>query len=115
MRVLTLLDRGVRDAHELNGDPALQAELYRTLGGIYQQLGNLDRADSLFSASLAAQRVLGEADRAGMAKSLVALGLLRGDQSRYEESDSLVRAGLALTRGLSPPGGRSRPPSPPPH
>ena len=34
------------------GEPAVQAELLATLGGIYQQLGNLDRADSLLSAAL---------------------------------------------------------------
>src|SRR6266571_2379427 len=49
LRVVTLVDRGVRDAQGLDGEPAVQAELYETLGSIYQKLGKLDRADSLRS------------------------------------------------------------------
>src|SRR5438034_5318160 len=51
LRVLTLVDRGVRDAQSLDGEPAVQAELYETLGSIYQKLGKLDRADSLLRAA----------------------------------------------------------------
>ena len=51
LRVVSLLDRGVQQAQSLSGDPAVQAELYQTLGGIYQKLGKLDRADSLLSSA----------------------------------------------------------------
>jgi len=39
LRVITLLDRGVQEAKVLNTEPAVQAELYQTLGGIYAKLG----------------------------------------------------------------------------
>ena len=38
------------EARALDAEPAVQAELYVTLGGIYQKLGNLTRADSLLRA-----------------------------------------------------------------
>ncbi len=47
LRVVTLVDRGVQEAKALDGEPRVQAELYQTLGGIYQKLGKFDRADSL--------------------------------------------------------------------
>src|SRR5439155_329376 len=58
LRVVTLVDRGVRDAQSLDGEPAVQAELYETLGSIYQKLGKLHRADSLLRAALDQRRSL---------------------------------------------------------
>ncbi len=45
LRVITLIERGTREARSLNNEPAMQAELYQTLGNIYQKFGKLDRAD----------------------------------------------------------------------
>jgi serine/threonine-protein kinase len=38
LRVITLLDRGVQEAQSLSAEPEMQAELYQTLGVIYQKL-----------------------------------------------------------------------------
>jgi eukaryotic-like serine/threonine-protein kinase len=96
LRVVTLVDRGVREARALDREPAVQAELYTTLGSIYQQLGQLDRADSLIRAGLEQRRALFGADNADVASSLVLLGLLRSDQAKLDESERLVRQGLAI-------------------
>jgi serine/threonine-protein kinase len=98
LRVTTLVDRGVQEARALDNEPAVQAELYMTLGGIYQKLGNLARADSLMQAALGQRRALFGAQHPDVAASLVALGLLRLDQARLPEADSLVRQGLEMTR-----------------
>ena len=37
LRVLTFVERGAKQAHSLDGDPAIQAELYQTLGTIYSE------------------------------------------------------------------------------
>ena len=104
LRVVTLLERGVQEARALDADPAVQAELYATLGGIYHQLGNLDRADSLLRASLAQRRrVLGEENR-DVANNLVSLGLVRDAQASYDEAERLVREGLAMSRRILPAG-----------
>ncbi len=104
LRVVTLVDRGVEEARRLDGEPAVQAELYHTLGGLYQQLGNLPMADSMLGLALARRRALAGGDDLEVARSLVALGLLRADQARLPEAESLVRAGQAITERWSPPG-----------
>ena len=103
LRVVTLLDRGLLDARSLSADPAVQGDLALTLGGIYQKLGKLDRADSLMSAALAWRTRATRGDDAETARALVARGLLRSDQARYAEAESLVTHALAIDRRLYPP------------
>lgn len=102
LRVVTLLDRGLLDARALSADPAVQGELALALGGIYQKLGKLERADSLVSAALAYRSRLARGDDAETARALVAHGLLRTDQARYAEAESLVTRALAMNRRLHP-------------
>jgi eukaryotic-like serine/threonine-protein kinase len=102
LRVVTLVDRGLQEARALDGEPAVQAELYQTLGSIYQELGDLPRADTLLHLALERRRALVAGDTPELGRNLVAVGLLRADQARYEEADSLVRAGLGLARRLRP-------------
>jgi tetratricopeptide (TPR) repeat protein/predicted Ser/Thr protein kinase len=98
LRVVTLLGRGVQEARALATEPAVQAELFQTLGGIYQNLGDLDRADSLLQASLDLRRSRLGPDHPDVARSLLALGILRAYQSELDDAERLVREGLALSR-----------------
>ncbi len=98
LHVVTLVDRGVQDAKSLEGQPAVQAELYETLGGIYQKLGKLDRADSLLRAALDQRRSLFGSDHSEVAKSLVALGRLRLAQAEYKDAERLIRDGLEMSK-----------------
>jgi eukaryotic-like serine/threonine-protein kinase len=102
LRVITLLDRGVQEARDLNSEPAVQAELYQTLGSIYQKLGKLDRADSLLGAGLERRVSLFGKDSFEAADSLVALGLLRVDQEQLPEAERLVREGLQTAKRHAP-------------
>lgn len=103
LRVVSLLDRGVQEAQTLKNEPAVQAELYQTLGSIYQKLGKLDRADSLLRAGLDQRRSLFGVNSTETADSLVALGLLRSDEAQLEEAERLVREGLDIDkRKLAP-------------
>lgn len=102
LRVISLLDRGLLDARSLAPDPAMQSELALTLGGIYQKLGKLERADSLVSAALAHRARAGDADDPDLARALVARALLRSDQARLAEAESLATRALAMTRRLFP-------------
>jgi len=95
LRVITLLDRGVQKAQALNGEPEVQADLYRTLGGIYDQLGKYDKAETLFASALKQDRSLSQNDVA-VSDDLLNLGLLYCDQSNYKQAESLVRQGLAI-------------------
>ena len=103
MRVVTLLDRGVQEAQTLNNDPKVQAELYQTLGTIYDQLGKFDQADSLLHSALDRRKTLFGPDSTEVAGSLVALGQLRSDQAQYEEAEQFIRQGLEMSKRHLPP------------
>jgi eukaryotic-like serine/threonine-protein kinase len=98
LRVTTLVDRGVQQAQSLEGDPKVQAELYETLGGIYQRLGKLERADALLNLALERRKSIFGADSAEVAESLISLGELRIDQARLEEAERLIGQGLEMTK-----------------
>jgi eukaryotic-like serine/threonine-protein kinase len=98
LRVVTLLDRGVQEAHSLNAEPAVQAELYETLGGIYRKLGQLDRASALLQSALDAHKSHFGADSPEVAQTLVAIGLLRSDQAKLEEAEKFTQQGLEMAR-----------------
>ena len=105
LRVVTLLDRGVEEARILDREPAVQAELYYTLGGLYQKLGKLERADALLGTALERRRAIYGRDHPEVAESLVALGLLRISQARLEEAERLVREGFEMSRRSAPANG----------
>jgi serine/threonine protein kinase/tetratricopeptide (TPR) repeat protein len=103
LRVVTLLDRGVQEAQLLNAEPQVQADLYETLGTIYQKLGKLDQANTLLHSSLEERKSLYGSDAAPVAEGLVALGLLRDDQAQLPEAERMVREGLAMSKRHLPP------------
>jgi len=104
LRVVTMLDRGLKEARALDGVPQAQAELYETLGSIYQELGKYDRADTLLRAALAERRALFRGDHPDVANSLVALGLLFDAQAQYDSAEHSIRQALAMQQRLLPPG-----------
>ncbi|HTQ53464.1 MAG TPA: serine/threonine-protein kinase [Bryobacteraceae bacterium] len=98
LRASTVIDMGVQEARALDREPAVQADLYATLGGIYQKLGSLDKADTLLQLALERRRAIYGAENPEVAESLGSLGLLRMEQARLEEAGKLVRQGLAMSR-----------------
>jgi len=104
LRVVTLVDRGVQEARALDAEPEIQAELYLTLGGIYQKLGKFDQADSLLRSSLDERKRIFGPDHPQVAESLVALGLLRVDQAQWDDAERMVRDGLAMSKRNLPAG-----------
>ena len=103
LRVVTVLERGEKQARALDEDPEIQADLYQTLGTMYDQLGKYDRADALLKASLVQRKMTDGADSAKVAESLVALANLRNDQAQLAEAESLARQGLQMSRHHLPP------------
>ena len=104
LKVVTMVDRGLQEARALDGVPESQAELYETLGSIYQQLGNYDRADTLLRASLAERRALFQSDNPDIANSLLALGLLFDARAQYDSAEILIRQALAMQQRALPHG-----------
>src|SRR5437588_11179715 len=87
LRVVTLLDRGVKEARALASERTVQAELYETLGTIYQKLGDLTQADSLLRSALDQRRSLFGSEHSDVAERLVSSGLLRPDTAQYDEAE----------------------------
>jgi tetratricopeptide (TPR) repeat protein len=54
----SLLDRGQRQAEELSGQPAMQAQMLEVLGRLHGQLGQNDQAKSLLDRALSIRRSL---------------------------------------------------------
>jgi serine/threonine protein kinase len=103
MRVVTLVDRGAQEARALDTEPAVQAELYQTLGSIYQNLGKLDAADKLITSSLEQRKKLFGEDSPEVAEALMQQSLLRDSQARYDEAERIARQALDMSkRHLSP-------------
>jgi len=103
MRVITLVDRGAQEARGLDGEPAVQAELYQTLGSIYQNLGKLDAAEKLISSSLEQRKKLFGQDSPEVAETLMQLSLLRDSQAQYDEAEQIAHQSLEMSkRHLSP-------------
>jgi len=98
LRVVTLLDRGAQEAQSLNSEQEIQAELYQTLGNLYENVGKLDRADRLLSLALNERRSLFGPDHPQVVETLVSLGLLRDNQGQLPEAERLVREGLAIAK-----------------
>ncbi|HXX31993.1 MAG TPA: serine/threonine-protein kinase [Myxococcaceae bacterium] len=98
LKVVDLLDRGVREARALDREPAVQAELLQTLGGIAQNLGKLDQASELLDDALARRRALYGPDHVEVARSLLALGMLESARAKYPEAEKQVGDALAMLR-----------------
>ena len=102
LRVVTLIDRGLLDARTLDREPLVQAELYETLGGIYERLGKFDQADTLLQSSIETRRSLLPSNSPDIARGVTALARLRSDQARFDEAERLARDGLAVARATLP-------------
>lgn len=102
LRVVELIDRGVREAQSLDAEPVAQAELYENLGSISLQLGRLDQADSLLTRSLGQRRALFGPRHADVVSSLVALALLRIDQAELDTAEVLAREALEIATAVLP-------------
>jgi serine/threonine-protein kinase len=96
LRVVTLVERGAREARALDHDPSIQAELFHTLGAIYGDLGRFDEGNALLRAALEKRRALFGAQSLEVAETEVALAILRNDEARFDEGEKLARSALAI-------------------
>ncbi|HEY7391144.1 MAG TPA: tetratricopeptide repeat protein [Bryobacteraceae bacterium] len=103
LKVTSLLDRGVREAQGLGADPKVQVDVYWTLGNVFQNLGNYDRANSMLETALEKSKAAFGPDHEEVARNLLYLGLLRNEQGQLGEAEKLAQEALAIDqRRLSP-------------
>src|SRR6267142_2123523 len=107
LRVVTLLERGAKEADTLAAEPAMQADLFATLGVMYSRLGRLDRAGPLLERALDRHRALrGPQDATVVADlaSLAALGAVLADENELDAAAKALDEAVALRSrpGVSP-------------
>ena len=98
LKVATVIDRGVDQARALTVDPAAQAELYRTLGGVQRKLGNLDKAEALLKNALDQRAKLKGEAHPEYVESLQDFARLRVEQARFDDAEKDARRALAIAR-----------------
>jgi serine/threonine protein kinase/lipopolysaccharide biosynthesis regulator YciM len=102
LSVVSLVDRGTREAEGLNQDPKVQADLYQTLGTMYQKLGQLEKADVLMEKALHERERLADQPALALADNRIALGLLRADENRPDDAEQLVTQAIDGIRKVDP-------------
>ncbi|MBI5710495.1 MAG: serine/threonine protein kinase [Candidatus Eisenbacteria bacterium] len=92
-----LLERGAgRVERELKGQPAVQAEMLDLIGGVYYQLSEYARAESvLVRATELGRRTLGR-EHVQVAHSLSRLGQVLDAEARYDAAIAALREALAI-------------------
>jgi serine/threonine-protein kinase len=87
LTVAELIDRGVREAGTLDREPAVQAEVFATLGRMYAKLGRYEDAN----------RLLAQAIELGgrQSRDLADMASLRAEQGQLDEAEGIAREALA--------------------
>ena len=104
MRVSTMIERGVKETQAMDRDPAIQGDLYQTLGDIYASWGKPDQALLLLNASLERRKQVYGADSTKAAESLLHLASWYSDQDQLERAEQTIRQALAMQRLRLAPG-----------
>jgi serine/threonine-protein kinase len=102
LTVRRLLERGVLTADILTRDPDIQAEFNHTLGTLYRELGDFGRADDLLRRSLDEKARFLPAHDPRLVEGHIALALLRAEQMKLEEAETLARGAIATMKASYP-------------
>jgi eukaryotic-like serine/threonine-protein kinase len=103
MRIRDLMGYGVKEAYAFKSDPAIQADIFQSLGDIYSSWGKSDTSFQLLSAALEQRQALFGVESAKAAESLVHLGNWYSDQDQLPEAEKLIRQALAIQKLRLPP------------
>ncbi len=102
LTVATLVERGAQEARSLTSEPGVQADLYQTIGSIYQKLGHFERSDALLREALARREALNGSSGAAVAETLTSRALLFSDKAEFDEAEKLAREAIAKARAQLP-------------
>lgn len=104
LKVVTLIDRGEKEVAALENHPAVQAELYQTLGNINDTLGRYDRARGLLQLALEKQTKAYGRDQPQVAESMLGLASVSRDMASLQEAEQWVRRAVEIDRRALPAG-----------
>ncbi len=103
LRVITVLEQGVRDVQALNTDPPIQATLYELLGGLFGTMGSFDKAEPLFRSAIEEQKNIYGEDSAQVADTLASWGMIREKEGKTGEAETMLRQAMAIDARKLPP------------
>jgi serine/threonine protein kinase/tetratricopeptide (TPR) repeat protein len=86
--------------HELMNQPAVQADLKKTIGQVYGSLGRYDKAEPLIRECLAFYRNSPEGAGEKLADALDILALIHQRQAKWEDAEREGREALAIEASL---------------
>ena len=102
LRVVDMLAAGVDKAKQFDDQPLVQADLYNTLGTVYQSIGELEKAAKLLRLALARfTRTLGPESKE-VAETMVYIALLEDDRGQYSRADLMARKAVAIVGKIKP-------------
>ena len=93
-----ILDRGLAQLDELQQQPALKADLLETLAGVFNNMGDFDKALELITASLQIKEDIYADEPQEIASTLNLLSRLYVWYGRYEESLPIAQRALDIRR-----------------
>lgn len=102
LKVVSLLKGAREKVDHLKGDPALQADLYRTLGNVYEQLGDYDQSIQLIDKAIALDRGLTQDSSLALADDLKAKSVVLVDLGKTMEGEKSARDALAFVKAHRP-------------
>ncbi|MBE0544939.1 MAG: tetratricopeptide repeat protein [Verrucomicrobia bacterium] len=89
-----------RIATDLKTQPEIEAEMRNSIGTVYWELGDYDKAAAMQRQALAIQRMLFGNEHPSVAASLLNLALALRNQQKLAESEATFRESLAMSRKL---------------
>ena len=95
-----IADRTADRLKKLNDQPAVEAELYATLGNVYLDLGENAHAKSMHSEALRLRKATLGNEHPDIASSLHSLGEALRLENQFDESEVLLRQALAMRRNV---------------
>ncbi len=99
-----LLNRGVLQARALETEPEEQAELFKTLGQGYEQIGSYAKARDLLMQSLAERIQLHGPASAQAADTMIQLSVLLGDEGERRAGLDMAEHALSIQKRVLPAG-----------
>jgi len=85
---------------DLAKQPEVEAELRYTLGEVYWELGDLEKAEAMHRAALSLRTKVFGNNSPPVAQSMRRLGHVLWRRGRLDEAETLARTGVAIQRGL---------------
>ncbi len=96
-----ILDRGVlKIESELKNEPDVQAELFDTVGQVYQSLGEYEKAETLLEKSLQIRRDFFGENSKEIAQTLLHLGDVQRVRAKFDDAEKNLKKSLEIRRNL---------------